>query len=58
MTPDSFSDGGKFNSLNKAKQRIEDMIDYGADIIDVGGSQQGQDQRLFLLKNELKRVKK
>ena len=26
MTPDSFSDGGKFNSLKKANQRIKNMV--------------------------------
>ena len=37
MTPDSFSDGGKFNSLKKASNRIKNLIKAGADIIDVGG---------------------
>ena len=37
MTPDSFSDGGKYNSLKKANQRIKKMIEAGADIIDIGG---------------------
>ena len=37
MTPDSFSDGGKFNTNKKALQRIEEMIDSGADIVDIGG---------------------
>ena len=37
VTPDSFSDGGKFNSIEKALVRAEQMIAEGADIIDVGG---------------------
>ena len=37
VTPDSFSDGGKFNSVKAALSRIEQMLDEGADIIDVGG---------------------
>ena len=37
LTPDSFSDGGKFNSIHKANQRVKKMIKSGADIIDVGG---------------------
>ena len=37
VTPDSFSDGGKFNRLDKALKHAEKMIDEGADIIDVGG---------------------
>ena len=36
-TPDSFSDGGKFNRINVALQRIEEMIQQGATIIDIGG---------------------
>ncbi len=36
-TPDSFSDGGKFNRIDAALQRIEEMIQQGATIIDIGG---------------------
>lgn len=36
-TPDSFSDGGKFFSKNKAIERGLEAIEQGADIIDVGG---------------------
>lgn len=37
VTPDSFSDGGKFNSLENALRHTEDMISDGASIIDIGG---------------------
>ena len=37
VTPDSFSDGGKFLSLESALAQAEQMIAEGADIIDVGG---------------------
>ena len=37
VTPDSFSDGGEFFSLDKALVHAEQMIADGADIIDVGG---------------------
>lgn len=37
VTPDSFSDGGNFNEIDKALFRVEEMINEGADIIDVGG---------------------
>jgi dihydropteroate synthase len=37
VTPDSFSDGGKFFSFDNAIARAEQMIAEGADIIDVGG---------------------
>ena len=37
VTPDSFSDGGKFNNIDNALKHTEEMINAGADIIDVGG---------------------
>ncbi len=37
MTPDSFYDGGKFTSIDKALKHVEKMISEGADIIDIGG---------------------
>jgi len=37
VTPDSFSDGGKYNQLDKALFHVEEMIKEGADLIDVGG---------------------
>jgi dihydropteroate synthase len=36
VTPDSFSDGGQFNTMDTALRRVEDMIRNGADIIDIG----------------------
>ncbi|MDE5558173.1 MAG: dihydropteroate synthase [Ruminococcus sp.] len=37
FTPDSFSDGGKFNNMSSALKRVGEMISDGADIIDIGG---------------------
>lgn len=37
VTPDSFSDGSRYNSMDKALKHAEDMINEGADIIDIGG---------------------
>ncbi len=37
VTPDSFSDGGKFNNFDRAMEQVEKMINEGADVIDVGG---------------------
>ena len=37
VTPDSFSDGGRYNSMDKALFHAEEMIRDGADILDVGG---------------------
>ncbi|WP_291258784.1 dihydropteroate synthase [Fusobacterium sp.] len=37
VTPDSFSDGGQHNTLEKAVEHAKKMIDEGVDIIDIGG---------------------
>lgn len=37
VTPDSFSDGGKWNDMDSARKHVETMISEGAAIIDVGG---------------------
>ncbi len=37
VTPDSFSDGGRYNKIDEALKHVEEMIRDGADIIDVGG---------------------
>ena len=37
VTPDSFSDGGKFDQLDTALYQAEKMLKEGADIIDIGG---------------------
>ncbi len=37
VTPDSFSDGGKWNERDKALRHVEAMLAEGADIIDIGG---------------------
>lgn len=37
VTPDSFSDGGKWNDMDRALRHVEEMIREGADVIDVGG---------------------
>ena len=37
VTPDSFSDGGRFDTLDRALEQARSMSDQGADVIDVGG---------------------
>jgi dihydropteroate synthase len=37
VTPDSFSDGGSYDSVQKAVERAREMVEEGADIIDIGG---------------------
>lgn len=36
VTPDSFSDGGKWNTIDAALKHMEQMVEDGADIIDIG----------------------
>ena len=37
VTPDSFSDGGQYNMPEQALAHVQDMLEQGADIIDIGG---------------------
>ncbi|MGH9946322.1 MAG: dihydropteroate synthase [Pyrinomonadaceae bacterium] len=55
-TPDSFSDGGKFVSVNAALIRAEAMIEDGADIIDVGGESTRPGSNRVSIDDETKRV--
>jgi dihydropteroate synthase len=57
MTPDSFSDGGEYNSSKRANQRIKNLIKSGADIIDIGGESTRPGSKVINPKNELERVK-
>ena len=56
VTPDSFSDGGKFYSTDNALKRVEEMINEGADFIDVGGESTRPGSERVSLDEELKRV--
>ena len=47
VTPDSFSDGGKYTSLDKALNHAIQMEKEGADIIDIGGESTRPDIHLF-----------
>ena len=57
MTPDSFSDGGKFNLKKKALKRISEMTNSGADIIDIGGESTRPGSQIISPKIEWERVK-
>lgn len=37
VTPDSFSDGGKWTRKDKALKHVEEMLNDGADLVDIGG---------------------
>jgi dihydropteroate synthase len=56
VTPDSFSDGGRFNSVDDAIHRAEAMIAEGADIIDVGGESTRPGGEAVSVEDELARV--
>ena len=58
MTPDSFSDGGKYNSSYKAFKHISSMIKDGANIIDVGGESTRPGAKTLREKDEWNRIKK
>jgi len=57
LTPDSFSDGGRFDEVHTAIARVEEMIAQGADIIDIGGESTGPESVNVSAEEELKRVK-
>lgn len=56
LTPDSFSDGGKFNHVESALAHAEEMIANGADIIDVGGESTRPGAEYVDAAEEIKRV--
>jgi len=56
LTPDSFSDGGLYNTMEKAIRRVEEMEEEGADIIDIGGESTGPGAPEVKLEEEIKRV--
>jgi len=56
VTPDSFSDGGKFFSLDRAVAHAEQMIAEGADIIDIGGESTRPASAFVSEAEELQRV--
>jgi dihydropteroate synthase len=56
VTPDSFSDGGRFQSLEFAFERAEQMIADGVDIIDIGGESTRPGSPSVPVQDELARV--
>ncbi|MCB1738195.1 MAG: dihydropteroate synthase [Gammaproteobacteria bacterium] len=56
VTPDSFSDGGRFNGLDAALAQAERMLEAGAAIIDVGGESTRPGAADVSLDEELRRV--
>jgi len=56
VTPDSFSDGGRFRDRDRAVSHARHMIDSGADIIDIGGESSRPGSDPVPLDEELERV--
>lgn len=56
VTPDSFSDGGQFNSPNRALQQARHLVQNGSDILDVGGQSTRPGAESVSLDVELQRV--
>jgi dihydropteroate synthase len=56
VTPDSFSDGGRFQSLEFAISRAEEMLAQGVDMIDVGGESTRPGSPSVPVQEELRRV--
>lgn len=56
VTPDSFSDGGKHNSIEKAVQHAKRMVEDGADIIDIGGESTRPGYEKVSVEEEIERV--
>ncbi|MGF7015786.1 dihydropteroate synthase [Ornithinibacillus bavariensis] len=56
VTPDSFSDGGSYTTVEKAVEQAVEMERYGADIIDIGGESTRPDHDPISVEEELRRV--
>jgi dihydropteroate synthase len=56
VTPDSFSDGGRFDSLDRAVRRAEALIAEGADLLDIGGESSRPGADPVSVEEEIRRV--
>ena len=58
ITPDSFSDGGKYNEIDQAKKRLNHLFKSGANIVDIGGESTRPGSKAISVKTEWNRLKK
>ena len=58
LTPDSFSDGGKFNKKKAGLKHAFNLFEFGADIVDVGGESTRPGSKSISEKDEWKRIEK
>ena len=56
VTPDSFSDGGRWNDLDGVLRRVESMVEEGADVIDIGGESTRPGYAMISVQEEIERV--
>ncbi|MBO8178353.1 MAG: dihydropteroate synthase [Bacillus sp. (in: Bacteria)] len=56
VTPDSFSDGGHYTTIEKAVEHAKQLVEDGADIIDIGGESTRPGHEPVPLEEELRRV--
>ncbi len=56
LTPDSFSDGSRYNSKEKALKKVLEMEKDGADIIDIGAEASGPNSKSISIEEELERL--
>jgi dihydropteroate synthase len=56
VTPDSFSDGGQFNTLDRALDQAQYLINSGADILDIGGQSTRPQATEISVNEELERT--
>tara|TARA_Y100000389_G_scaffold88916_1_gene85407 strand:+ start:1180 stop:2226 length:1047 start_codon:yes stop_codon:yes gene_type:complete len=57
ITPDSFSDGGKFNQINLAKKQMDFLFESGAQLVDIGGESTRPGSKPISLNTEWDRIK-
>ena len=58
LTPDSFSDGGKFNTKKTGLKQAFNLFKFGADIVDVGGESTRPGSKPISEKEEWRRIEK
>ncbi|MTV48510.1 dihydropteroate synthase [Heliobacillus mobilis] len=56
LTPDSFSDGGSYPTVREALRRVEEMVQEGADIIDIGAESTRPGHRALTAEEEMERL--
>ena len=58
ITPDSFSDGGKYNQYNLAKKQMKNLLEKGANLVDIGGESTRPGSKSISSKIEWNRIRK